>query len=370
MRIAFFLIMPTIQSLLEQKSDLDFITGLREIVDPNNATAIDDPPPPAAATLMMCFSGLYVYAGNDGLWKFLSDYPAGRHLPELVTWTKGIGAKKASAYCAAGVKLLPKKRVPHDEAFEDWIEKLEEKALARKPTHAFYGVDDLRRVDQEHEGALDDLAAALRTFASKNSKNLVGALEKVAAKAPPKPMPFAEPPKPKRKVKTTEPQTPAELIALVKARGDRRPDGKPDPRLVDFMKIIPTLSEKDWRIICDRWFETRNACLRAHFGTNVDEWMHFRKTLLPEKELKLHKEAAFRLRDKTDTVFAKLPEGPHRKGAKGKFQRVAFDAMNDVWMAFQHYDWYVVTPKGRQNLRAVAKRFEGYYKFPDEIYEK
>jgi hypothetical protein len=362
--------MANIQTVLKQKSDLDFITGLREIVDPRNATANDDPPPPAAAMLMMCFAGLYVYAGNDGLWKFLSDYPAGRHLPELVTWTRGIGAKKASAYCAAGVKVLPRKRVPHDEAFDEWIERLQGKALARKPTHAFYGVDDLRRVDQEHEGALDDLAAALRTFASKNSKNLVGALEKVAAKAPPKPMPSAEPPKPKRKVKTTEPQTPAELIALVEARGYRRPDGKPDPRLADFMKIIPTLSEKQWRIICDRWFENRVACLRADSATEVSTWMNFRKVLLSEKELDVHHKVAFRLRDKTDAVFAKLPEGPHRKGAKGRFQRVAFDAMNDVWIHFQHYDWYVVTPKGRALLRAVAQRFEGYYKFPDEIYEK
>jgi hypothetical protein len=358
----------SVDSVLAEKDDVEFFSRLCGLVDPTKTAGKDNETP--AAEVVTALDGLWLYGGNDGMWKFLSVWPVGRYLPNLVPWTKAVGSARASAYCAATVKLLPAGRVPVDDAFMKWIDKLEDAARQRQPSDKWYGVDALRRVDKEHAGALDDLAVKLRAFVRKNAADPIAAFGGVFKKSPAR-----RPPKPKAPTRILNFEAAlakdlvegAELLRLATERGLRRIDGKEDPRMTRFIDGLANISEAQWMKIAETFYTNSRGRRRALESISSLSAEMITGRIIAKEQATRITEPARAARERARAITGNLPLEPHPKGGRTDFQKLANAIMNDAWQGLMYIDFLAVTKEGQDALRTVGKPFVGLTELPPEM---
>lgn len=101
--------------------------------------------------------GFCLYAGNEGVWKFLIEDDAAHWFAKLKVWLKQIGAKKATAYLNATTAAFPGGRVPkNDDKRSDLL--LDSEEVSGK----------LRKLDKEYKDCFAEIAECLRAYIQKN----------------------------------------------------------------------------------------------------------------------------------------------------------------------------------------------------------
>jgi hypothetical protein len=130
---------------------LDTLTDLAVPPDTNF-----NPPPERRHELRQMIAtlrGFFLYAGNDGVWKWLIEDGAAHWFLKLQAWVERIEAKRASAYLKATASVFPQGEIPtDDDTRADLL--LESAEVAAK----------LRDLDRSHKDCFDEIAECLRVY--------------------------------------------------------------------------------------------------------------------------------------------------------------------------------------------------------------
>ncbi|HKG93037.1 MAG TPA: DUF4375 domain-containing protein [Gemmatimonadaceae bacterium] len=128
---------------------------------------------------VLTWLGWDISSKGDGIADFLKDqtHDAGAYAREAVEWCREIGAKRAAAYVAGAVALLPRGRVPA-KPLDRMVAvfKMEQRKL-----------DAFAALDRKYRGTDAELAERLRAYLREHRDELVEALSRTQARvlAPP-----------------------------------------------------------------------------------------------------------------------------------------------------------------------------------------
>lgn len=115
-----------------------------------------NPPPEKRHELrqmIVTLRGFSLYAGNDGVWKWLIEDGAAHRFAKLQAWLERIGAKRARAYIDATASAFPQGEIPtDDETRADLL--LESVEVAAK----------LRELDRTYKDCFDEIGECLRVY--------------------------------------------------------------------------------------------------------------------------------------------------------------------------------------------------------------
>ena len=115
-----------------------------------------DPPPERRHELRQMISTLYgffLYAGNDGVWKWLVEDKAAHWFPKAQVWLDCIGAKKARAYLDAAASAFPQGQIPADDNTRRDLIFESAEVDAR-----------LNQSDRDYKDCFDEIAECLRDY--------------------------------------------------------------------------------------------------------------------------------------------------------------------------------------------------------------
>jgi hypothetical protein len=115
-----------------------------------------NPPPEKRHELrqiIVTLRGFSLYAGNDGVGKWLIEDGAGHSFPKLQAWLEQIGAKRARAYVDATASAFPRGKIPtDDDTRADLL--LESAEVAAK----------LRALDRTYKDCFGEIGEGLRVY--------------------------------------------------------------------------------------------------------------------------------------------------------------------------------------------------------------
>jgi len=107
--------------------------------------------------MISTLSGFSLYAGNDGIWKWLIEDGQAFWFSKLQAWVDRIGATSARSYLDAAASAFPNGEVPaDDDTRADLL--LESAEVAAK----------LRASDRAHKDCFAEIAEHLRTYVRQN----------------------------------------------------------------------------------------------------------------------------------------------------------------------------------------------------------
>jgi hypothetical protein len=131
-----------------------FLDALTDLAVPSGTNF--NPPPERRHELRQMIStlrGFSLYAGNDGVWKWLIEYGAAHWFAKLQEWLGRIGAKRARAYIDATASAFPRGQIPEDDDTRaDLL--LESAEVAAK----------LRELDRAYEDCFNEITECLRVY--------------------------------------------------------------------------------------------------------------------------------------------------------------------------------------------------------------
>jgi len=104
-----------LKEILTIADSFKFLEALTDLAVPPGTNF--DPPPEKRHELrqmIVTLRGLSLYAGNDGIWKFLIEDGATHWFTRAQVWLERIGATRARAYLDATVLAFPRGRILAD----------------------------------------------------------------------------------------------------------------------------------------------------------------------------------------------------------------------------------------------------------------
>jgi len=132
----------------------DFLIALTDLAIPPGTNF--DPPPERRHELrqmIATLSGLALYAGNDGIWKWLIEDGQAHWFAKAQVWLKQIGATRTRAYLDAAAAAFPRGRLPKDDSKRaDLILECEEVETR------------LSALDRTYQGSFDEMAECLCAY--------------------------------------------------------------------------------------------------------------------------------------------------------------------------------------------------------------
>jgi uncharacterized protein DUF4375 len=142
-----------LEEILAIPDSFEFLVALADLAIPPGTNF--HPPPERRHELRQMIStlnGFSLYAGNDGIWKWLIEDGKAHWFAKLQAWLERIGAKRARAYIDAAASVFPHGRIPADD--DTRADFLFESAVAAK----------LREVDRAYKDGFDEIAECLRAY--------------------------------------------------------------------------------------------------------------------------------------------------------------------------------------------------------------
>lgn len=143
-----------LKEILAISDSVKFLDALTDLAVPPGTNF--NPPPEKRHELrqmIVTLRGFSLYAGNDGIWKWLIEDGAALWFAILQKWLKRIGAKGALAYVNAAASVFPRGRIPKDD--DTRADLLLDSAEVS---------DKLRELDRAHKDCFKEIAERLRVY--------------------------------------------------------------------------------------------------------------------------------------------------------------------------------------------------------------
>jgi hypothetical protein len=144
----------TLKEVLAISDTSTFLDALIDLAVPPGTNF--NPPPEKRHELrqmIATLSGFSLYAGNDGIWKWLIEDRAADWFAKLHQWLGRIGAKRAQAYLDATASVFPRGRIPEDDDMRaDLL--LDSAEVGAK----------LRALDRAYKDCFNEIAECLRVY--------------------------------------------------------------------------------------------------------------------------------------------------------------------------------------------------------------
>ena len=103
--------------------------------------------------MIVTLRGIYIYAGGDGIWKFLIEERAAPRFAKAQAWVQDIGASRARAYLDATATAFPEGQIPTDDDTREDLLLGSAEVAAR-----------LRKLDRDYKDCFDEIAECLREY--------------------------------------------------------------------------------------------------------------------------------------------------------------------------------------------------------------
>ena len=161
----------SLEGLLAIDDPEQFVETLSDELYSTNRTSDRFEQRPELTQMAISLRALHLYAGHEGMWKFLNNGGAAEDLARIEGWCRRIGARRAVAYIRDTARAFPGKRVPSDDAERH---RLLADFSDRDP-------DPLAVIDAKHEGALDDMLVRFHRYLRKHPEVLAAGLAAHAA---------------------------------------------------------------------------------------------------------------------------------------------------------------------------------------------
>ena len=356
-----------LDAALRTADDSDFLRQLSEIDSRFTSLEIEERPTPLD---MFCTLWvLHLDVTMDGIWKFLGQ-DEGKAFHEARLWCDEIGAAGAVAYLDAVRKLFPRGKVPKDpEKRYAVVEKLEERAQETGDA------DPLQALDQEHAGAMPELARRMREWVGANRSALeqrLGSLpdpegvpaDEQIAKARTvlagfEQMAAAAEKSHKERVRAL--RTAADKTGLTPGRG-----GADEKRLAHFIESASKLTQGQWTTVAQRYHKSKKKVEDA-FMRGFALSQQLRSGQLGEG--KAYAQRHEKLNKATQPLFQLTRELPKQVTVDGKKIGLlvgAHRAVAAAAIAVRLHDWFMLTPEDAERARAAYAPFAGLAWTPDQ----
>jgi hypothetical protein len=143
-----------LKEILKISDSFTFLDALTDLAVPPGTNF--DPPPERRQELrqmIVTLRGLAVYAGNDGIWKWLIEDGQAHWFAKALVWLQQIGATRTRAYLDATAAAFPHGRIPMDDG-----------KRADLLLECAEVVTRLRELDRACQGSPDEMAERLRAY--------------------------------------------------------------------------------------------------------------------------------------------------------------------------------------------------------------
>lgn len=349
-----------LDAALQEDDAFELLDQLAVLDSRYNGIRFSDRPAPLA--LFGSLFALFSAANGEGIWKFLSQQDGEEFHPAL-EGCRRIGAERAAEYLASVSVLYPGGRVPadQDERYAV-VAQVEEESIATGDP------DALQVLDERFDGALEEMAEALRHWVVAHRAEVVSQL--AALTGPVKAVNELATMEEglvtlEAAVEEREAQA-ADLAAMLRERATASGllpwrDAGPDPRYAAFFEAVAGFGEVEWATVAARRVAQSRAIGAAESLAGDTMRAVAEGTLVTRALLDAARKRDIDLPARRAAMekIRSLPRQVIHEGRKLGLAANAQLALVAAQQVLRAHDWLMLTPEGVAAARAAYAPFDG-----------